>query len=155
MWWNLVGTILRGWGGIFCIPGVSCMERPSHPAMWESSRLTTWPFWCPLQPLNWHAAIINTPPPYSPRWKAEQNSIYWLPSASTSIFYTIRRGARFKVFRGHPSLSRVLVVSQARRLYQNPLGFDKALLAVVHPSTEALLEFYEFRQRVGTWIPQM
>jgi hypothetical protein len=54
---------------------------------------------------------------------------------------------------GVPGLSGVLGVAWARKLCQNPFGFDKVFRALVRSSAGALREFYEFWQRVDYRVP--
>jgi hypothetical protein len=50
-------------------------------------------------------------------------------------------------------MSEVLRVARARKLCQNPFGFNRVFLALVRPSAGALSEFYEFRQKTDSRVP--
>jgi hypothetical protein len=50
-------------------------------------------------------------------------------------------------------LSGVLGVAQARKLCQNPFGFEGVFQALIQFSAKALPEFYEFQQRADSQVP--
>jgi hypothetical protein len=50
-------------------------------------------------------------------------------------------------------MSGVLRVAQARKLYQNPFGFDGVFRALVRSSAGALPEFCKFQQRTDSRVP--
>jgi hypothetical protein len=53
---------------------------------------------------------------------------------------------------GLPGLLGVLEVPRARKLCQNPFGFDGVFHALVRSSVEALPEFYEFRRGANSRV---
>jgi hypothetical protein len=52
-------------------------------------------------------------------------------------------------------LSGVLRVARVRKLYRNPLRFDRVFLALVQSGVGVLLEFYEFQQRTDSRVPMV
>jgi hypothetical protein len=151
-----------GLAGLVFGPNESCVLHTCHwrPRDKESEETravqpkevagqpTKCPPWCQFLPRCWPPAPINSPLLHSVKGRTKSAKAA-STSASTSRFCRIDRGAWFG---GHPGLLEPHCRLSVEALSEF-LRFRLSSSDLVHPSAEALLQFYEFHQRVSSWFP--